>query len=133
MLGRWLDNEVILRLARIAGLTCVNAIVEGTEKELLLFARGIELAVQEKSSMHQPGFSLALRRYSIDEIDGMRQSLIAIGVPHCDQWRVDIEHRLQTHIIAGTDPKELMDRAVAVARLSPAQIQSDPPYLGTGR
>lgn len=64
------------------------------------------------------------RRYSIDEIDSMRASLIALinplpvtGVSYGGRGREEIaaeaEDRLRTHMLNGTDPKDLAAKASA--------------------
>jgi hypothetical protein len=51
------------------------------------------------------------RKYSIQEIDRMRQCIrysYPSGVPYYEHERAaDIENRLRTYMLNGTDPKEL--------------------------
>lgn len=61
------------------------------------------------------------RKYSVEEIDRMRQAIITRGEhpepnPSGDEqrraWREEIEQRLRTYMLAGTDPDELWNAPV---------------------
>jgi len=63
------------------------------------------------------------RKYSVDEIDRMRRAIewsYGDGVFTMADRQADVENRLRTHMINGTDPEELENEA---SRLQAARIE----------
>jgi hypothetical protein len=70
------------------------------------------------------------RKYSVSEIDKMRQAVDVLltrnGVPFRKADRVvEIEQRLRTYMMNGTDPKELEEKAQAHIRREYVQRSPD--------